>query len=65
MWYLSPITAHPNIQKAAKTYGGAIRHSAASREKPMPSLRMIGRKYAMAYVLYHVSVAQHQCVLEV
>jgi hypothetical protein len=35
---------------AANAYGGATRHCDAPTEKPMFSVRMIGKKYARAYV---------------
>ena len=38
------------MQMPAKKYGGATRHCDAPMEKPIPSLKMTGRKYAIAYV---------------
>jgi hypothetical protein len=34
---------------AAATYGGAVKHCALATENPIPSRRMIGRKYAIEY----------------
>jgi hypothetical protein len=49
-WYLSPAQPVPYITIAASAYGGATRHCDAPTEKPMFSVRIIGRKYARAYV---------------
>lgn len=38
------------MQMPAKKYGGATRHCEAPIEKPIPSRRMTGKKYAIAYV---------------
>ena len=49
-WYLSPAQPVAYITIAANAYGGATRHCDAPIEKPMFSVRMMGRKYARAYV---------------
>lgn len=48
VWYLSPTHAVAYIRIAAKTNGGATRHWEAAMLKPMPSRKIIGRKYAIA-----------------
>lgn len=48
---LSPRYANSIITKAAKIYGGAIKQLDAAVLNPMPSLRMMGKKYAIAYVI--------------
>jgi hypothetical protein len=48
--HLSPAQPVAYITIAAKAYGGATRHCAAPTEKPMLPLRMMGKKYARAYV---------------
>jgi hypothetical protein len=35
---------------AARAYGGATRHCDAATEKPKFSVRIMGKKYAKAYV---------------
>lgn len=47
-WYLSPSQPVVYMTIAAKAYGGATRHCDSPTEKPMFSVRMIGRKYARA-----------------
>ena len=49
--YLSPTHAVTNITMAAKNHGGAERHREAPTPYPIPSERIMGRKYAIAYVL--------------
>ena len=49
--YLSPTQAVANITMAAKNHGGAERHREAPTPYPIPSERIMGRKYAIAYVL--------------
>jgi hypothetical protein len=49
-WYLSPAQPVANMTIAASAYGGATKHCDAPTEKPMFSVRMMGRKYASAYV---------------
>jgi hypothetical protein len=49
-WYLSPAQPVPYMMIAAKAYGGATKHCDAPTEKPMFSVRMMGKKYARAYV---------------
>lgn len=56
--YLSATQAEAYITIPAKAYGGAPRHSDSPTLKPIPSVRMIGRKYAMAYVTVVVQLAE-------
>ncbi len=46
--YLSPIQDVANMTMPAKAKGGAIKHWEAPTPNPISTLRMIGRKYAMA-----------------
>jgi hypothetical protein len=60
-WYLSPAQPVVYMTIAANAYGGATRHCEAPTEKPMFSVRMIGKKYARAYVTVVVLKKIYDC----
>jgi hypothetical protein len=61
IWYLSPNQPVAYITIAARPYGGATRHCDWATLKPKFSVRIIGKKYARAYVTVVVLKKIYAC----